>query len=332
MVELTAGSGERGSVERRGQPGRRGVPDGGGGLRPAGRARPRRSTPTSAGGCCAATGRASGAGASTSGARWTPCSRCDPAAPSPPGRDARTRAPGGAPGTRTGSPLSTKSTGAPEARVRPGGWLRSSSWRGCWGWAVLPLPLRPPGGTLEDGPGRRWPCRSAQGGAAPRRCGSTSASGPSTPSTVAVAAGRPVRFLATNSGAIPHALAVEGAGGLRRDGHASAAPRTRPPGGHVRRARSIYDLFCPIGVGQHRLLGQDGRLAVVEPAPGVRYPQSGEEAEAVVLLAVLGPLVPEAPQTAAGASRRSHGGSAHRDACRGPDRSPKSPPLRTANG
>ena len=37
-------------------------------------------------------------------------------------------------------------------------------------------------------------------------------------------------------------------------------------------------------------------MAVVEPAPGVRYPQSGEEAEAAVLLAVLGPLVPEAPE------------------------------------
>ena len=114
-----------------------------------------------------------------------------------------------------------------------------------------------------------------------------------TPSAVAVAAGRPVRFLASNSGAIPHALAVEGSGVYAETATIGSATTARLEITFA--APGVYDLFCPIGVGQHRLLGQDGRMAVVEPVPGVRYPQSGEEAEAAVLLAVLGPLVPEAP-------------------------------------
>jgi plastocyanin len=118
-----------------------------------------------------------------------------------------------------------------------------------------------------------------------------------TPSTVAVAAGRPVRFVASNSGAIPHALAVEGTGVYAETATIGSAATARLEVTFA--APGVYDLFCPIGVGQHRLLGQDGRMAVVEPLPGVRYPQSGEAAEAAVLLAVLGPAGPadpEAPQ------------------------------------
>jgi plastocyanin len=120
-----------------------------------------------------------------------------------------------------------------------------------------------------------------------------------TPSTVAVAAGRPVRFVASNSGAIPHALAVEGTGVYAETATIGSAATARLEVTFA--APGVYDLFCPIGVGQHRLLGQDGRMAVVEPLPGVRYPQSGEAAEAAVLLAVLGPAGladPEAPPEA----------------------------------
>jgi plastocyanin len=120
-----------------------------------------------------------------------------------------------------------------------------------------------------------------------------------TPSTVAVAAGRPVRFVASNSGGIPHALAVEGSGVYAETATIGSAATARLEITFA--APGLYDLFCPIGVGQHRLLGQDGRMAVVDAVPGVRYPQSGEAAEEAVLLAVLGPLAsapPAEPQEA----------------------------------
>jgi len=108
-----------------------------------------------------------------------------------------------------------------------------------------------------------------------------------TPSRVAVAAGRPVRFVATNGGAIPHALVVEGAGVHAETPAIGSAGSARLDVTFA--APGIYDLFCPIGVGQHRLLGQDGRLAAVAPAPGAAYPLTDAAADEVILVTLLGP-------------------------------------------
>jgi plastocyanin len=100
-----------------------------------------------------------------------------------------------------------------------------------------------------------------------------------TPARVTVAAGRPVRLVARNNGALPHALAVEGDGVYAETdgiGTAEAArlQLTFP-------APGVYDLFCPVGAGQHRALGQEAQLTVVVAAPGVQYPQvSSDPAEA----------------------------------------------------
>jgi plastocyanin len=108
-----------------------------------------------------------------------------------------------------------------------------------------------------------------------------------TPSRVAVAAGRPVRFVATNGGAIPHALVVEGAGVHAETGTIGSAESARLDVTFA--APGLYDLFCPIAVGQHRLLGQDGRVAAVEPAPGAAYPLTDAAADEAILVTLLGP-------------------------------------------
>jgi plastocyanin len=117
-----------------------------------------------------------------------------------------------------------------------------------------------------------------------------------TPSRVAVAAGRPVRFLATNRGAIPHALVVEGEGVYAETQAIGSAGTARLD--VTFDAPGVFDLFCPLGDGQHRLLGQDGRLAAVAPEPGATYPLTGEAAEAAIVQTVLGPEAgpgPDAP-------------------------------------
>lgn len=98
-----------------------------------------------------------------------------------------------------------------------------------------------------------------------------------TPPQVTVAAGRPVRFVVTNHGALPHALAVEG-DALYAETAGIGSSRSTPlimtfsnPG--------VYDVFCPIGTGQHRLLGQEGTLTVVNAAPGMKFPLIGQPAE-----------------------------------------------------
>jgi plastocyanin len=112
------------------------------------------------------------------------------------------------------------------------------------------------------------------------------------PSRVAVAAGRPVRFIATNGGAIPHALVVEGAGVRAETPSIGSAASARLEVTFP--APGVYDLFCPIAVGQHRLLGQDGRLAAVEAAPGASYPLTEDAADESLLVAILGPGGPAA--------------------------------------
>ena len=138
-----------------------------------------------------------------------------------------------------------------------------------------------------------------------------------TPSTVAVAAGRPVRFLASNSGAIPHALAVEGAGVYAETATIGSATTARLEITFA--APGVYDLFCPIGVGQHRLLGQDGRMAVVEPAPRGALPAERGGGRSGGPAGRAGPPGAGSPANPAGATGGATG-SAHRDACRGPDR------------
>lgn len=94
-----------------------------------------------------------------------------------------------------------------------------------------------------------------------------------TPPQVTVAAGRPVRFVVTNHGAIPHALAVEGdalyaeTAGIGSSRSARLQVTFNNPG--------VYDVFCPIGTGQHRLLGQEAVLTVVTAAPGMQLPLIG---------------------------------------------------------
>lgn len=94
-----------------------------------------------------------------------------------------------------------------------------------------------------------------------------------TPSHVTLAVDRPVRFTVTNHGAIPHALAVEGDGlyaetdGIGTSGTVRLQVTFSSPG--------VYDLFCPIGTGQHRALGQEGSLTVVRAVPGMQLPLIG---------------------------------------------------------
>jgi plastocyanin len=107
------------------------------------------------------------------------------------------------------------------------------------------------------------------------------------PSRVAVAAGRPVRFIASNGGAIPHALVVEGAGVRAETPSIGSAGSARLEVTFA--APGVYDLFCPIAAGQHRLLGQDGRLAAVAAAPGATYPLTDDAADESILVAILGP-------------------------------------------
>lgn len=83
-----------------------------------------------------------------------------------------------------------------------------------------------------------------------------------TPAHVTIAAGQAIRLLATNGGALPHALAVEGTGfyaeseAIGSGQNVSLEFYLSIPG--------IYDLYCPIAFGQHRLLGQEGTLLVVD--------------------------------------------------------------------
>src|SRR5881394_3918533 len=73
-----------------------------------------------------------------------------------------------------------------------------------------------------------------------------------------VAAG-PVTFIVTNSGQIPHAIEVEGAGFEQeietiQPGATGTLTVTLKPG--------RYEVYCPIGDGSHKKLGMDARLTV----------------------------------------------------------------------
>lgn len=97
-----------------------------------------------------------------------------------------------------------------------------------------------------------------------------------TPLQVDVPVGQPVRLLATNAGVLAHALAVEGEG-LYAESDAAGSGQTvalditfATPG--------TYDLYCPVGAGQHRALGQEAILvAASAPAGDVPAPSVGAE-------------------------------------------------------
>jgi plastocyanin len=79
------------------------------------------------------------------------------------------------------------------------------------------------------------------------------------PDRFQVVPGVPVRLLATNGGALTHALAVEGDG---------LYAETQPIASHQTArleltfsAPGLYDVYCPIAAGEHRALGQDGKIA-----------------------------------------------------------------------
>jgi plastocyanin len=84
-----------------------------------------------------------------------------------------------------------------------------------------------------------------------------------TPEHVSVLAGAPVRFVATNGGVLAHALAIEGDGFYAEtDAIGSRQSATLD----VTFLPGLYDLYCPVAAGQHRALGQDGKLEAVADA------------------------------------------------------------------
>jgi plastocyanin len=95
-----------------------------------------------------------------------------------------------------------------------------------------------------------------------------------TPAQITVPVGRTVRFLAVNSGILPHALAVEGAG-LYAESDVVGTGQSAPldvtfsePG--------TYDIYCPVNAGQHRALGQEGIVNALVALPSrVLLPHTG---------------------------------------------------------
>jgi hypothetical protein len=83
------------------------------------------------------------------------------------------------------------------------------------------------------------------------------------PAQISIPAGQPERFAVVNGGAIAHALAIEGAG-LYVETDAIGSSQTAYLDLQLD-APGVYQLYCPIAFGQHRLLGQDGLLLVLGP-------------------------------------------------------------------
>lgn len=164
-------------------------------------------------------------------------------------------------------------------------------------WAFLPLvavigsgglPCHWAGATDTAPSGVAWAMPVSQG--APQEVRVDLTEWGLTPPQVTVAAGRPVRFVVTNRGAIPHALAVEG-DALYAETAGIGSSRSAPlvvtfsnPG--------VYDVFCPIGTGQHRLLGQEGMLTVVNAAPGMQLPLIGQAAERSLSIEIVPAIEP----------------------------------------
>lgn len=85
-----------------------------------------------------------------------------------------------------------------------------------------------------------------------------------TSSVSSVQPGR-VRFVATNHGALAHALAVEGDDFYQEtDGIGSGESVVLEV---TFEAAGSYDLYCPVNAGQHRSLGQESSLQVGQDEP-----------------------------------------------------------------
>ena len=94
-----------------------------------------------------------------------------------------------------------------------------------------------------------------------------------TPARITVPAGRLIRFVASNDGALPHSLAVEGAG-IAAESEAAGSNQVA----HLELTFAVpgtYDLFCPVNAGQHRALGQEGTVVVLPIRAGVLLPRTG---------------------------------------------------------
>src|SRR5688572_29437706 len=93
------------------------------------------------------------------------------------------------------------------------------------------------------------------------------------PTQINVPVGRTVRFLAQNAGFLPHALTVEGAGVFAESATAGAGDTVRldvlfsTPG--------TYDVYCPVNAGEHRALGQEGTLTVLDGISSLALPTTG---------------------------------------------------------
>ena len=94
------------------------------------------------------------------------------------------------------------------------------------------------------------------------------------PPAITTIAGRPVRFLAANDGALPHALAVEGTGFYAETATIGSGAVERLE--LIFTAPGVYDLYCPVAAGQHRALGQEGVLTVLPASAGPLLPRTGD--------------------------------------------------------
>ena len=94
------------------------------------------------------------------------------------------------------------------------------------------------------------------------------------PSQINVPAGSAVRFLAQNAGFLPHALTVEGQGLFAESATAGAGDTVRLDVHFP--AAGTYDLYCPVNAGEHRALGQEGRLRVLAGISSLALPPTGE--------------------------------------------------------
>ncbi len=79
------------------------------------------------------------------------------------------------------------------------------------------------------------------------------------PARIQVTPGVVVRLLAANHGALAHALAVEGDGLYSETDTIGSGKTARLEVTFA--APGLYDIYCPIAAGQHRALGQDGKIA-----------------------------------------------------------------------
>ena len=93
------------------------------------------------------------------------------------------------------------------------------------------------------------------------------------PEQINVPVGRTVRFLAQHAGCLPHALPVEGNGILAESAVAGAGETVRLD--VLFSVAGTYDMYCPVGAGDHRLLGQEGELRALGGISSLGLPATG---------------------------------------------------------